>query len=184
MDHKTFERRLAGMCLEFPKARTSEWERFPSMVGIYRSLARLDVPTQCTFAEKVASEMNRCGDLGVVARASRTYPSLVRQHHFLLVLREHFDLVVWDEDTDQCGVDLLVIDQAEAYGVALSTQTANARFWHGVKQERHMRPPIPTLDLWAEPNRYRVGPFWLHHPEQVEEVTAFVEHTRARKAAG
>lgn len=176
------EERLAALPLSFPPLRSDRWENaaFPNMAAIYWSLARTSiVPEQDVFAQSVAALMDQGDNPSVIARACRAYPALVRQHHFALVLKEHFSLVVRSEELDLHGVDLLVVDRGRAYGVALSVQTEAAHAWQAVKQRRHPDPPdLPVLYLYARPDGFRIGRFWLHPPEQVREVRAFMERCR------
>jgi hypothetical protein len=177
------EEALASLPLEFPPNRSSQWEwtQFPNMAAIYWNLVRTQgVPEQLVFARAVAALMDQGDNDAVIARACRAYPALVRQHHFSLVLKEHFPLVVRSEELDLHGVDLLVVQDGRAYGIALSVETTAAHEWQRVKQQRHPDPPgLPVLYLYARPDQYRIGRFWLHPPEQVEEVRAFIRRTRA-----
>lgn len=178
------EERLATLPLAFPPRRSERWENaaFPNMAAIYLSLARATVvPEQDTFAQAIAALMDQGDNPDVLARACRAYPALVRQHHFALVLKEHFPLVVRSEELDLHGVDILVVENGRAYGVALSVQTDAAHAWQAVKQRRHPDPHgLPVLYLYARSDGYRIGRFWLHPPEQVAEVRTFID----RRIAG
>src|SRR3954451_21064233 len=142
------------------------------MVSIYRSLVTGPFPpTQSDFADEVERRVRTTSPglsrSAIRARACRTYPSFVRQHHAVLLLREHFPVVSWDRWLDQLqGVDMLVVDERGlAAGVALSTETASARDWSAVKDVRHARPAIPIFEYYVEKHKYRSGDFWLHDPE-------------------
>jgi len=161
--------------MDFPKDRDPAVEsaQFPDMVGIYRRLSTGHIPpSQGTFADEVARLVRGHPRSAVFARACRTYPSFVRQQHAVLVLREHFPVVVWDQWLDQLhGVDVLVVDERGlAAGLDLSTNTAIAHEWHGVKRERHSKPPIPILEVYADPGEHKVGPFWLHDPHRLVQL--------------
>ena len=116
----------------------------------------------------------------VMARAGRAYPSLVRQHHFEFLLRERFPFVLRGHQLDLSGIDFLLFRANRGYGVGLSVETDSGREWHDVKDRRHGTLPIPVLDLYAEPDQYRVGRFWLHPPEDVARVEAFIEREEGR----
>jgi hypothetical protein len=128
-------------------------------------------PTQSEFGEEVARRVRTTlpglSQTAVFARACRTYPSFVRQHHAVLLLRQHFPVVSWDRWLDQLqGVDMLVVDERGlAAGVALSTETATARDWSAVKDGRHSRPAIPIFEYYVDKHSYHSGPFWLHDPD-------------------
>ena len=151
------------------------------MAAIYWNLARGGiVPEQGAFAEDVAAQLGQRGNPDVIARAFRAYPALVRQHHFFLVLKEHFPVVVRSEELDFNGVDLLVVEHGRAYGIALSVPTNRACSWQKVKQIRHPGCPehLPVLYLYASSEEYPVGQFWLHHPEQWKQVRAWIDTVR------
>jgi hypothetical protein len=171
--HRILEVAIRDYALDFPDERDPAVEStaFPDMVSIYRSLVDgYFPPPQATFAEdvtrKVRTKLPGLSRTAVMARACRTYPSFVRQHHAVLALREHFPVVSWDRWLDQLqGVDVLVVDERGlAAGVALSTETTKARTWATVKDGRHARPSIPIFEAYVGAREYVRGPFWLHDP--------------------
>jgi len=172
--HRLLEVAISDYALDFPHERDPRVEgaSFPDMVSIYRSLVNGPFPpTQSEFADEVERRIRLTLPglklSAVRARASRTYPSFVRQHHAVLVLREHFPVVSWDRWLDQLqGVDMLVVDERGlAAGVALSTETTVARDWSAIKDVRHARPTIPIFEYYVEKHQYRSGSFWLHDPD-------------------
>lgn len=172
--HRILEIAIRDYALDFPDEREPAVEsaQFPDMVSIYRSLVNGHFPpTQSEFGDDVArrvrSTLPGLRRSAVFARACRTYPSFVRQHHAVLTLREHFPVVSWDRWLDQLqGVDMLVVDERGlAAGVALSTETTRSRDWSVVKDGRHARPTIPIFEYYVEKHHYRSGPFWLHDPQ-------------------
>lgn len=179
--YRILETHIRGYALAFPEERDRAVEAaaFPDMVSIYRGLVDGHIPPfQGTFAEEVSRRMRGFSKSAVRARACRAYPSFVRQHHAVLVLREHFPVVAWDRWLDQLqGVDVLVVDhRGLAAGLVLSTETKLARDWSAVKDNRHARPTIPILEAFAGAGEYQVGAFWLHDPaklvEQLQETMA------------
>jgi hypothetical protein len=174
LPHRLLEVAIRDYALDFPHERDPKVEAaaFPDMVSIYRSLVTGPFPpTQSEFADEVARRVriNLPGlrESAVRARASRTYPSFVRQHHAVLLLRQHFPVVSWDRWLDQLqGVDMLVVDERGlAAGIALSTETTKARDWSAVKDVRHARPAIPIFEYYVDRHQYHSGDFWLHDPD-------------------
>jgi hypothetical protein len=170
--YRLLEVAVRDYTLAFPDERDPAVESaaFPDMVGIYRKLTTGQIPpSQGTFADEVARQVRGHPRKAVFARACRAYPSFVRQQHAVLVLREHFPVVVWDQWLDQLqGVDVLVVDERGlAAGIDLSTDTATAHGWHKVKSGRHEKPPIPVLDVMVEPGEHRSGALWLHDPDRL-----------------
>jgi hypothetical protein len=182
------EQIIGDYSLVFPQVRSPEVEyaSFPPMVSIYWRLAdalKGSPPTQQAFAETIVALVEQTQPalptVAVHARACRAYPSLVRQHHAELWLREAFDPVVREDRLDYNGIDFLIVDAGEAFGLGLSVDTARARAWQAIKRERHPPPVgLPILDLAPTPD-YQVGRFWLHAPTQAEEVRAFIARERA-----
>lgn len=176
--HRLLEVAIRDYALDFPEERDPAVEsaQFPDMVSIYRMLVSGPFPpTQSDFADEVARRVltNLPGlrKTAVWARACRTYPSFVRQHHAVLTLRDHFPVVSWDRWLDQLqGVDMLVVDERGlAAGVALSTETTRARDWSAVKDVRHARPAIPIFEDFVQARKYWSGDFWLHDPQTLVE---------------
>jgi hypothetical protein len=187
--HRLLEVAIRDYPLWFPDERDQRVESaaFPDMVSIYRGLTSGYIPpSQGAFGDEVAGRVRGLPRSAVFARACRAYPSFVRQHHAVLALRGQFPVVSWDRWLDQLqGVDVLVVDERGlAAGIDLSTDTATARAWQGVKGGRHAAAPIPVLDAHVNPGEYRVGAFWLHDPEQlVARVRAVLEQTIVRALA-
>jgi hypothetical protein len=161
-----------------------ERARFPALIGLYWGLVGPDglPPRQGAFMQAVADHesLAELPREAVIARAGRTYPSLVRQHHFELLLRERFPFVLRGHQLDLAGLDFLLFRGNRGYGVGLSVETAAGRAWHDVKDTRHGVLPVPVLDLYAEPDAYRIGRFWLHPAEDVDRVEAFIEREEGR----
>ena len=183
---------LARYALAFSDVRLEavEWARFPSLVGIYWSLAAAgEPPTPDAFAEEVARALERMGGAAldpeaVRARALRAYPSLVRQQHFEALLRRRFPETVHSEALDHLGIDVAVRERGLVVGLRLSYDSPAARGWRARKESRHPVPPgLPYLDLYARAGELGVGEFWLHHRTQVVDVERLFEETRARLAA-
>jgi hypothetical protein len=189
------ERILPSYPLAFSplRDRAVEQAQFPSMVEIYWSLvdATEHPPLQDQFATAVLERLAAEGLArhfpreAVLARAGRTYASLVRQHHFEYVLRSRFPWVYRGHQLDLAGLDFLILEGGRGYGVGLSVETTQGRLWHEVKDKRHAELPVPVLDLYAEPGQYMVGRFWLHPPSDVEQVAGFIasEEARSREQA-
>ncbi len=173
------QQRLRG----YPSTPESDLLALPRMVDIYlacsQKLGRL--PTQERFLGEVVAACPELPEIGVRARASRTYPALVRQQHFAIALRTRTKLegVHWIPELDYRGVDLLVLHRGLALGVALSLRTENAARWQGVKRTRHPQlGGLVMLELNLDPENAqtrRVGPFWVHPLTDVWQVENALE---------
>jgi hypothetical protein len=117
------------------------------MIDIYWSLVEDGLPPpQEKFAQVVADQLPQLPRTAVMARALRTYPAFVRQHHFELLLRDQFDLVLRGHVLDMRGLDFLIIQNGRAYGLGLSVDTQAARDWAEVKLRRN--PPVRGIPIF------------------------------------
>jgi hypothetical protein len=179
------EAALGARSLSFSDVRDPavEQARFPGMVAIYWGLVDGNgcPPTQGDFMRLVADDplVRGLPRQAVLARAARAYPSLVRQQHFEYLLRARFRWVFRGDELDLAGIDFLILRDGRAYGVGLSTDTEDARSWRERKDARHGELPVPVVDLYAEPDRYVIGDFWLHPTEDVDRVEAFIARQEA-----
>lgn len=181
-----FERTIARYSLSLSSLRdpAAEQARLPSMVRLYWHLAAASglPPRQLDFAEALADCVPHLPRAGVLARAQRTYASLIRQHHFWLMLRERFEHAYQSPRLDMDGFDFLILDDGRAFGVGLSVDTPSALEWQAVKRRRHSVPPIPILDIYVDRETCReVGRFWLHPASDIEQIEAWIEHEKTRQ---
>lgn len=186
-----FESALSRYTLSFlkPRVRSVEDRAFPPMVDLYQALRRARepfAPTQSEFTEVVMSRMPNTPaseQEAVRARIYRTYTAMVQQHHFELVLREHFDSVTWDPELDKKhGIDLVVTSNGKRYGFNVSVHTELSAFYKSRKAKHYDSPPFPVLDVLIQPRDYVVGRFWLYNPATIDEVHAFIELNHKRSA--
>jgi hypothetical protein len=174
------ENSLVARSLAFSPLRDPavEQARFPNLIATYWGLVDHNgcPPTQRDFMRTVADDplVRKLPREAVLARAARAFPSLVRQQHFEYLLRLRFRWVLRGDELDLSGLDFLILHHGRGYGVGLSTETEDARRWREVKDERQGELPVPVFELYARPDQYRVGDFWLHAPEDVDQVEAFI----------
>jgi hypothetical protein len=104
----------------------------------------------------------------------------VRQHHLIGVLQEAYTRVIWSNEWDHTGVDISIAYQGLSIGVASAVDTPRAHAWEPVKQRRHPDDGhVHIIRVYARPDEYVVGPFWLHDPERtVAEINAFIATLR------
>jgi hypothetical protein len=152
----------------------------PRMVDIYVKCCQ-NLTYLCTENRFLGAVVAACPELDadlVRARASRTYPALVRQQHFAVALRTRTAIegVHWIPELDYRGIDLL-LDRGLALGLALSLKTANAAYWQTVKVQRHPAlAGLPMLHLDLDPDAaQRIGPFWIHPLADVWRVQEALE---------
>lgn len=115
--------------------------------------------------------------LDLDARILRTYPSLIRDFHFYLMLIEArcFDKVIYSCQKDIEGKDLLIKHNGKEYVVSLFVQTKRASFFKKVKNAfRHQyganEIQIP-LDLSTA---NKCGEFFIYSSEDVEKIRSII----------
>ncbi len=75
---------------------------------------------------------------GMKARVYRAWPSLARDHHLSLLLRERGYQVIRTEDLDErLGVDVLVVAGSQLIAVHAYVDTPRSREWRTRKLRRH-----------------------------------------------
>lgn len=114
------------------------------------------------------------------ARVLRTYPSLVRDYHFYLMLVEArcFDKVVYSCKNDIAGKDLIIQHQGDEYVVSLFVKTRRSNFFKGIKNafrhkygENEIQLP---LDL---SNAQKIGDFFVYSSNDIEKVKGIILKT-------
>lgn len=111
------------------------------------------------------------------ARILRTYPSLIRDHHFFLMLSKDgcFDRVIYSCKNDISGKDLVVQHKGKEYTISLFIKTNRSTFFKRIKNTfRHMYSsneiPLP-LDL---SQAKRCGDFYIYSTEDAKYVKSVI----------
>lgn len=99
--------------------------------------------TNGNFCTQINTGINYPKD-GIMGRALRTYPSLLRDLHFYLLCANMniFDEVGYSLKADTLGYDLVVKQKGVKFGVALFVNTKKASFWKEKKEKRHGKYPV------------------------------------------
>lgn len=177
-------RQLAGFSLRFPSIKddTVEWGvAWPSFVySFYKHLDPL--PTQAQFWEYYTADnqdffqqrpLTPATRAALQARVYRTYPSLMRDLHFALFLRERLPHVLYNPQLDvEQGIDLLITHQKRYFALNLYTNTARAHHGRAQKQHRHtLIPQVTYLELpVALKGATRAGDFYLYGEREWRQV--------------
>jgi hypothetical protein len=177
-------RLVAGYSLHFSpiKDQTVEWQvAWPSFVyTFHRHLHPL--PTQPQFWEAYVADnepffrqrpLSPPEQQALQARVYRTYPSLVRDLHFALFLREHLAHVLYNPQLDvEEGVDLMVAVHGRLFALNLYTDTKRAHDGRQRKQSRHT--PFTDVTYLELPvslhGAIRAGSFLLYGPREWRQL--------------
>lgn len=115
--------------------------------------------------------------LDLDARVLRTYPSLIRDYHFyLMLLKENcFDKVVYSCKNDIAGKDLIVQHKGKEYVVSLFVKTRRSNFFKGIKnafRHKYDKNEIQVpLDLNAAE---KCGDFFVYSARDVDVLKAII----------
>lgn len=154
LTHNEIQEQIAEYKLTFPKIRNYkvEWEiRFPSFVrAFYGYIYKIGrIPTQEKFynfyieLNKSFFIKNTFSDdmlLALKARLYRMYPSLVRDIHFNLYLKENLQdyLVIYNINLDmENDIDILIKREDICWALSLFTNTRRGKSGRKVKEKRH-----------------------------------------------
>jgi hypothetical protein len=114
--------------------------------------------------------------LALKARIFRTYPSLVRDLHLGVLLKESraFDDVFYNEIMDiQYGIDLVVLKNGVQLGLCLFTNTQIA-FKARAKKEYRLKKPV-NFKCIEIPIQFRgskvCGDFFLYSEREIDMIT-------------
>ena len=140
------------------------------------------VPTQeelwVHYLTLIPNELKNRGDdflRGIKARLYRSYPSLVRDLHFSLLLNEsskHSE-IIYNRDLDvKCGIDVLVIFKGINYAINLFTPTKRAYIGRNKKTHRHsMYENIVDIELPVKFNdEHKHGDFFLYGNQEIIQL--------------
>ena len=177
---------MASQPLTFPRILTAlgESEQLPLVLTHfnaaegYISQEGLWYDYYTTNRERIISSVGANALPAVMARVYRAYPSLVREHHALLLLRstEHFDWVLTDPKLDAAGVDYLVVYRGRAFGVHAYLATERGRAFREAKRKRHKDIGI-VIDMPLSPeDAATIGKFQVYGPSHLENLINVIKN--------
>ena len=182
--------------LKFYKTRNErvEWKiKFPSFVlSFYGHIFRKNkIPTQEEFFEYYVEKNKDWFDkqdfdesimVGLKARLFRTYPSLMRDIHFSKYVYEKLETeaVVYNHDLDvKCGIDLLITNNGEHYGLCLYTDTEIARSVRAKKISKSQK--LQNVNYLEVPVDFSgsnsVGDFFLYGNRELDLIKTILTNT-------
>ncbi|MCP4649616.1 MAG: TaqI family restriction endonuclease [PVC group bacterium] len=183
------EDQISNYTLTFIQVRRNDVEwgmKFPMFVISFYSflIQKGNMPSQDDFWEHYLAENSRWFDSagltseqkeGLKARVFRTYPSLVRDIHFCLLLKEGnlFAVVLYNEKLDiENGIDLIVEKNGRFFAVNLFTDTRRAYMGRTKKHHRHEKlGDLYYIDLPVQfKGSKQCGDFFLYGEREREEL--------------
>lgn len=161
------------------KSQVVEWQlRLPAFVPPFwcTVIESQRVPQQAEYWERYLAEnatyfgrerFSSAVTQAIRARLYRTYPSLVRDLHFALLLREIAtrSTIIYNPQLDMDeGIDLLVCWQDTNFAINLFTETKRAQYGRRKKAQRHRQyANVIPLELPVSlQNRTPCGDFFLY----------------------
>lgn len=194
LDHETLESKdvcniIKKYSLSFPQTRNKQVEwgiEFPMfLTPFYKYIyQQKNILTQDGFFEYYYSEnseyfkkSNFSSEIieGLKARVYRTYPSLVRDLHFSLFVKENLKEVkaVYNRKLDiEEGIDLLLIKNDVLYGINLYTDTRRAHYGREKKVFRHTKfDNVNYIELPVEfKGSVECGAFFLYGEKELNKI--------------
>jgi hypothetical protein len=112
---------------------------------------------------------------GLRARIYRTYPSLIRDLHFGLFVKENFAEaeVIYNRKLDiEEGIDLIIKYNSNLYAINLFTDTARAHYGRKKKENRHTRfTNVKYVDLPVNfKGSIKCGNFFLYEEPELSLI--------------
>lgn len=116
---------------------------------------------------------------GLKARVFRTYPSLVRDLHFSLFVKENIENahIVYNRKLDvEEGIDLLIKYDEMYYGINLYTDTSRAHVGRDKKAKRHTHfENVTYVDLPVDFNgSLKCGRFFLYGEKELNQIKKII----------
>lgn len=116
---------------------------------------------------------------GLMSRMFRVYPSLVRDIHFSLYLKDKSKNcnVVYNIELDgEVGIDVLIEYKGNMYGINLYTDTKRAKYYRQKKYSRHENVTnVKTIDIPVKfTKENKLGDFYLYGKDQMEVIKKFL----------
>jgi hypothetical protein len=189
LSYKDVEGQIAGFQLIFDQTRNQkvEWAiKLPMFVPSFYEFVKANntVPSQneywAFYVEKnrdylVNLNLSQEEKNGVRARVFRTYPSLVRDLHFGLYLKDNnlFSTVFYNEVLDiEYGIDLVVELMGERVGLNLFAKTKTATFARTVKRFRPKKAvDFPCFEIPVDFRGSKTcGRFFLYSDREVASI--------------
>ncbi|TLX23956.1 hypothetical protein FE904_19605 [Chryseobacterium indologenes] len=177
------------------KDKDVENTRFPPFVisFYYKVFLKNNIPTEDEFIElyyklnrfKIEGEYilfqnKKLLKEGITARLLRTYPSLIRDLHFYLLLSESnlFDDVSYSSNTDYFkGLDLKIKYKGKEYFLSIHVGTERAKEYKSKKENRHDYSNIIQKIIKADFSKLKkLGDFYLFDNIHVNELITELEN--------
>jgi len=194
LSFQAIEGQIATFSLDFPQIRRSDVEwgmKFPFFVPPFYKflLTNEKIPKQEEYCNYYFSEnsswfhSNGLSDdqlEGLKARLYRTYPSLVRDVHFGIFIKESklFEPVLYNESLDiEHGIDFIIGDNGKLFAVNLFTETRIGRLGRKKKAFRHKK--INGLIYIELPVAFqgskKCGQFFLYREREINNLREVVK---------
>jgi len=173
-----FENVIATYKINKPKIISIEAENksLPTMLNTFRKLIKNGIPpTQDEFVSEFKKLNPDITLKGLNSRLWKAYLSFVREYHLGLLLKKHFNKVIYKEEIDISGIDYIIIYKRHAFNIHAFIDTDNSRFWRSVKDTRHTFSGT-HIDLPLDLSKgKRVGKFILYTDNNVYNLKSQME---------
>jgi hypothetical protein len=168
------------------KSEDAEKAKLPAFIQVFYYLffKKLSIPSEIDFYNtylewmggikngKLIYENLELDPEGVENRIKRTYPSLIRDLHFLYLLEtsRQFDYVEYSMQMDYFnGLDLKISYKTKEYFVSLFIDSTRGKYFKRIKKERHDYSQIVEIEFNLDfSSLKKVGNIYLLDKSHVE----------------
>lgn len=190
---ENIEKQISSYSLRFIQYRNQEVEfgiRFPMFLPCFYKyvIEKQVIPNQEQYGEIYIREnfsffrfKNYSDDVikGLKARLFRTYPSLVRDLHFCLMLKDSkkYNKVLYNTELDiQEGIDVLIGCNHQLFAVNLYTNTMNACSVRNNKEFRHNKSKLYNyIELPVDfKGSKKCGNFFLYGDREMSNLNRII----------
>ncbi|MET3537264.1 hypothetical protein [Chryseobacterium limigenitum] len=177
------------------KIKEIENAKLPAFITsfYYFVFSKLKIPSEKQFTElyyeindfkfegdDIIFQNKKFSKKGIEARLLRTYPSLIRDLHFYLLLSEDksFDNVCYSLKTDYIsGLDLKISFKNKEYFLSLHLGTERGKEFKLKKNDRHNYSNVPQIILEESlSNLKKHGDFGLFDKGHIKKLISELEH--------
>jgi hypothetical protein len=166
-----------------------ENSKFPPFIQVFYFLffKALKIPSEKEFWEtylswvggenikgEIVFDGQNYSSIGIKNRLNRTYPSLIRDLHFLYLLdaSKRFESVDYSMERDYFnGLDLKLVHGHHAYFISIFIDTSRGNYYKKKKANRHNYSSVTEIELKVDFNSlFKKGSIYLLNTSHIEQL--------------
>ena len=147
------------------------FNKMPSPAELLDEYYTLNAGELTVTADTVSYKNQSFRKMDLDARILRTYPSLIRDYHFYLMLIEArcFDKVIYSCKNDIAGKDLIVQHRGNEYVVSLFIKTRRSNFFKKIKNSIRHKYGKNEIQLPLDlSSAQKIGDFFVYSSSDID----------------